>query len=329
MPTKKSDSKIKKPLKLLLFGRSGIGKTHLALLATPGKTLVFDTESGTDFFEGREGFQFDYWTDEYGLKTTSVRQLNSAIDWLENDVECETYETFILDVSSDIWDAIQSQRSEYKDEVAAKRGASLDERNEAVLLSFNQKDWGDMKRIWKSTIARLKTLPQNVILVAREKEIIETLPNGEIRSTGEFTYEGEKNLIYAVDFAIRLVKDDKTNKRVAVVVKTRNDEKLPEGKTFVNPTFKMFDNLVNSMDGAKKFTGTNPKDGNIFSEEETIAEEQNKIIDICRELGGQKNADLMALLTKHGATNPTKVVDLHKLGEILAAVIKFKGEVKQ
>mgnify|MGYP001810022824 CR=1 FL=1 len=323
MPAKKSDSKVKKPLKILLFGRSGIGKTHFALQATPGKTLVFDTESGTDFFEGRDGFNFDYWTDDDGLKTTSVRELNKAIDMLENDTECKQYRTFILDVASDIWDAIQAQRSEYKDEVASKRGASVDERNEAVLLSFNQKDWGDIKRIWKNTVARLKKLPQNVILVAREKEIVETLPNGEMRSTGIYTYEGEKNLIYAVDFAVRLIKDEKTNKRTAVITKSRNEDKAPEGKTFVNPTFKMFDELVNSMDGGKKFTATTTKEDNVFVDEEAVEALQKEILEMAREVGGSKNADFMAVLAEHDVTNPAKVTDIVKLKALKKSVVDY------
>ena len=57
-----------------------------------------------------------------------------------------------------------------------------------------QKIGGDMKRIYKNLMLRLKNLPQNIILIAREKDILEVKPDGSIIRTGEYTYEAEKIL---------------------------------------------------------------------------------------------------------------------------------------
>lgn len=273
MPVKKASNLRKKPLKILLFGDSGTGKTHFALQSTPGKVLVFDAESGTDLFEGKNGFDFDYWTDDEGRKTPSIRELNKALDYLESPEGSKKYETFIIDPISDIWDNLQAQRLEYKDEKAIEKAKkynktlNLEERNETELEAFNQKDWGDMKRIYKNMMLRLKNLPQNVILNAREKEISETKPDGSIIRTGEYTYEAEKNTKYAVDFSIRLVFDEKFKKRYAVIMKTRSDE-FEKAQRFDNPTFAMFEELVNKMKDAETVSGTSTKAENVFLDED-------------------------------------------------------------
>jgi hypothetical protein len=285
MGIKKASAVRKKPLKILLFGDSGTGKTHFALQSTPSKILVFDAESGTDLFEGRRGFDFDYWTDDDGLKTASIRELNRAIDYLETPEGRKQYETFVIDPISDIWDNIQAQRLDYKEEKtlekAKKTNRDLDteDKNETELESFNVKDWSDMKRIYKNMMLRLKNLPQNIILVAREKEISETKPDGSIVRTGEYTYEAEKNTKYAVDFTVRLVYDEKARKRYAYIAKTRSDA-FEKAQKFDNPTFAMFDEVINKMKGGVQADKISDKEENVFSDEEllkTIIAEINSI----------------------------------------------------
>jgi len=303
MGVKKASALKRKPLKILLFGDSGTGKTHFALQSTPGKILIFDAESGTDLFEGREGFDFDYWVDDDGLKTPSIRELNKAIDYLDTPEGREKYDTFVIDPISDIWDNIQAQRLEYKDQKALEKARkqnkefSLEDRNEAELESFNTKDWGDMKRIYKNLMLRLKNLPQNIILIAREKDILEVKPDGSIIRTGEYTYEAEKNTKYAVDFTIRLVFDEKNKKRYAVVQKSRSDE-FEKLQIFNDPTFAIFDKLVNKMKDADNVFGTSTKEENVFLDEEakkTNTELPNKIkmieklIESLKENGVDKN----------------------------------------
>jgi hypothetical protein len=330
MPAKKASSLRKKPLKILLFGDSGCGKTHFALQSTPGKILIFDAESGADLFEGKRGFDFDYWTDDDELKTASIRELNKAIDYLETEEGRKLYETFIIDPISDIWDNIQAQRLEYKDEKAIEkakkfnRTINLDERNESELESFNQKDWGDMKRIYKNLMLRLKNLPQNVILIAREKEISDTKPDGSVIKTGEYTYEAEKNTKYALDFSIRIVFDEKTKKRYAVIVKTRSDE-FEKSQRFDNPTFIMFESLVNKMKDATEVYGTSTKSENVFLDEEKEKSKTEDIKSITRNIASvakekagvseEAKTKVKEILVKyHSSGNPNKIENI-KLAE--------------
>lgn len=336
MPVKKASSLRKKPLKILLFGDSSSGKTHFALQSTPSKILIFDAESGADLFEGKKGFDFNYWTDDDGLKTASIRELNRAIDYLETPDGRKQFETFIIDPISDIWDNIQAQRLEYKDEKAIEKAKKynkpidLDDRNETELEAFNQKDWGDMKRIYKNMMLRLKNLPQNVILIAREKEISETKPDGSIVRTGEYTYEAEKNTKYAVDFSVRLVFDEKTKKRYAVIAKTRSDE-FEKAQRFDNPTFSMFESLVNKMKDAEEVSGTSTKSENVFIDEEKKKSGNSEIEDIkiikeqVVSLAKEKSAiseDVKTIVKEilakyHTSGNPNKIEDIIELKKLL------------
>jgi len=247
----RANAKRRKPLKILLFGDSGVGKTFFALQSTPGRILVFDAESGTDLYEGREGFDFDYWVDDEGLKTASIRELNKCIDYLESPEGRQKYETFVIDPISDIWENLQAQRMDYKEQMAIKKGKKDEFTNETEIEAFNQKDWADLKKLYKSLMLRLKNLPQNIILIAKEKEVSEVKPNGEVVRTGEYTFDAEKGTKYAVDFIVRLVYDEKTDKRYAIAI---------------------FDKVVNKLKDGIEYKGMSQKEENIFTDEEELKE---------------------------------------------------------
>ena len=255
MPVKKA-SKTKKPLKILLFGASGVGKTHFALHATPGKTLVFDMEGGTDLFEGR--VDFDYWTDDEGYKTQSYRELRKCIDFLKTK-EGRNYRTFIIDPVTLIWTLLQQERQDYKEDKASRKKI-----NETDLETFTTRDWNIIKKMHKGVIDEISALPHNVILIAREKPVVKMV-NGEPVPTGEITFEGEKNTIYAVDFALHLYIDKKKQKRFIDVVKDRSGH-YETGATIDNPTFELFDFIVNDMAGGSEVKAVKTKSEKLFNE---------------------------------------------------------------
>lgn len=317
MGIKKASAVRKKPLKILLFGDAGTGKTHFSLQATPGKTLVFDTENGTDLFEGRKGFEFDYWVDDEGMKTASIKELNKAIDYLETPEGREQYETFVVDNISDIWDNIQAQRLEYKDNLAIKRGKAIEDRNETEIEAFNMKDWADMKKIYKNMMLRLKNLPQNIILIAREKEISETKPDGSVVKTGEYIFDAEKGTKYAVDFIIRLVFDEKTNKRYAVIVKSRSDV-LKKNEVVENPTFALFDKVVNSMKDGVEAGRLSTKEENIFDEEEELKDILQEIHELATTIAKvNREAVIEAIKKHHNNANYNSIKDIEVARKVL------------
>jgi hypothetical protein len=255
MPVKKAQ-KTKKPLKILIYGQSGVGKTHFALFATPGQTLVFDMEGGTDLFEGR--VDFDFWTDDEGYKTQSYRELRKCIDYLKTP-EGRQYKTFIVDPVTLIWTLLQQERQDYKEGRVTRQKA-----NETDLETFTTRDWNIVKKMHKGAIDELSALPQNVILVAREKDVVE-MKNGEPVKTGEFTYEGEKNTIYAVDFALRLVVDKKSRKRVVIIDKDRSGH-YETGSVIPDPSFELFNEIVNGMADGTETKGLKTGSDHLFEQ---------------------------------------------------------------
>jgi phage nucleotide-binding protein len=255
MPVKKA-AKRKKALKILIYGSSGVGKTHFALHATPGKTLVFDMEGGTDLFEGR--VDFDYWTDDQGYKTQSYKELRKCVDFLRSSGG-KDYKTIVIDPITIIWTMLQQERQDYKENRVKKQKT-----NETDLETFTTRDWNIVKKMHKSVIDELSALPQNVILIAREKPVVE-MKNGEPVSTGDFTYEGEKNAIYAVDFALRLVVDKKTKKRYIQVDKDRSGQ-YETGDKIDDPTFALFNDIINGMVGADENKGIKTDTEHLFDD---------------------------------------------------------------
>jgi hypothetical protein len=329
----------------MVYGDAGVGKTHFALQATPNKTLMFDAESGADMFEGRKGFEFDYWVDDDGLKTASIRELEKAIEYLRTAEGRKLYDTFIIDPISDIWDNIQDQRSEYKEQkreekrefeikkYGSTRIEDSEDRNETDLESFAMNDWGAMKRLYKGMMLKLKNLPQNVILIAREREISETKPDGSVIRTGEYTYEAEKNTKFAVDFMIRIVYDSKAKKRYAEVAKSCN-EGLVIDERFDNPTFALFEKVVNNMAKGTEVMPMSEKEENVFLEEEqdkgVIEDLKTQVIAEAKSLGGSKNPVVTETMKKYVASgNPNSITDIDVLNNLLAdlkAINEGEGE---
>lgn len=266
MPPQKA-TKRKKPLKILIYGASGVGKTHFALFATPGKTLVFDMEGGTDLFEAR--VNFDFWTDDNGLKTQSYRELKKCIDYLKTPEGRKNYETFIIDPVTLIWTLLQQERQDYKEDRVKVQKA-----NETDLESFTTRDWNIVKKMHKGIIDELSALPHNVVLIAREKPVVEMV-KGEPVPTGEITYEGEKNTIYAVDFAFRIWVDEKKKKRFAQIKKDRSGT-YETGSVIESPSFSLFNDIVNSMADGENVSTVKTGEEGLFTESRPTTTQSSK-----------------------------------------------------
>ena len=323
-----ADKVKKKSIKLLVYGDSNTGKTDYSLRTTPRPILVFDTERGTDLFEGRKGFEFDYWLDEKGNKTASIRELKRCIEYLKTE-EGQKIKTFVLDNATDIWENIQFQRSDYKDAVAKKKGKNLDTRNESELEVFNQRDWGDCKKIYKELMLELKNLSQNVIIIAAEKEISETKADGTIVRTGEYTYDAEKNTKRGVDFSMRLTYDEKTKKRIAHIVKSRG-EYVESFAKIENPTFDIFSKTIEEMEkGEGESHKISPDKAEHLFDNDPLLETKEKSVELVKKLGGSKNEKVVKLFEELKIEMTPKGVNSIKESDVVKKLLTDLEEIEK
>lgn len=192
--------------KVLVFADSGVGKTHF-MLATP-KPAIADAENRIHLFAGRPEFpQINAYS------TQDIDAIHSAISFLESgfkkraiwdpilkrNIEQLTperlsgthdFETFCIDGMTVIWEARQ-----FEQQVKVER--SDREKKD----TFAQKDWGEMKRDYKSLLNRLILLPMNVCCTARLTELRD---QDTMKVIGDKA-DVEKSTRYAFDLVVKLV----------------------------------------------------------------------------------------------------------------------------
>ena len=191
--------------KVLVFADSGVGKSHF-MLATP-KPAIADAENRIHLFAGRPEFgQISAYS------TQDIDALHAAISYLESgfkkraiwdpilkrNIEQLTsertgvhdFETFGIDGMTLVWENRQFEQS-------VKIEKSTRDNKE----TFVQKDWGEMKRDYKSLLNRLTLLPMNVCCTARLAELRDQDTMKVIGNKADV----EKSTKYAFDLVIQLV----------------------------------------------------------------------------------------------------------------------------
>ncbi len=140
---------LKPKIKILVWGASGSGKTHLGL-ASPSP-LVIDTERGTEAYYSQ--FEFDL------LALPTVDQIELAVEKLEQGEG--TYETLVMDSLTGVCDL-------YRDKYSKAEKTTLQE-------------WGVIKRKLDKLMRRLVPLPLNLVFTARSQNIF----NKEYKIVGQ------------------------------------------------------------------------------------------------------------------------------------------------
>jgi len=234
---------INKKLKVLVYGQSGSGKTHLAL--TFPRPAVIDCEGGTELFGGR--FDFDV------LRT---KDLDEVLKAMEN-INPAQYDTVVVDPVTVLWQVMMEAG-----QVAAERRALKQKRNpdEATLTP---RDWGIIKRKVNALYTRLVNLPCHVVVCGRIKDVNETRGT-EVVKVGE-RVDAEKSTEYLFDIIIKL-EIGRDGKRIGIVEKDRSG-KL-QGKRIPDPSFATFSEIVTAT-AANKVTAV-AQDQNAIAEKLSV-----------------------------------------------------------
>jgi len=206
MPFEKA-TKLKKRLKLFLWGETGVGKTVLSLKFP--QPVVIDLEGGTDLYG--DTFEFDV------LKTSDPEKIMLSVDWLL--VNKHKYKTLVIDPITVYWEALQKK---WSDLFLKRKPKSVGYKHE--FYDLQPKDWMTIKAEFKDFLRKVIALDMNVIVTARERTKYQE--GSFMVAIGE-TFDGEKSLPYMFDTIVRMTVDK--NKHIGFCIKDRSN-KLPAGE---------------------------------------------------------------------------------------------------
>lgn len=223
-PFKKPDA-IARHLKMAVTGKSGSGKTVFGLAAKKyglGRVAVISTEAGDVHY-----IDHPEWGDFDRIATQSLDEFEGGITFLEKNAG--TYKTLLVDTVTGLYEVLVEAQS--KDDG-----------------SVSMKDWGLIKRRWKSVMARLNNLPINIVAVVHENDLVQT-----DQKTGSSTIIGqkldaEKTFERNPDVLIRMLRLENASETIrtrAVVLKDRTGT-FKTGQTIDNPHIGMWAKAIKS-----------------------------------------------------------------------------------
>jgi hypothetical protein len=211
--------KVKKSLKIAVYGEPGTGKTWFGLMA-PGRKAVIDTENGTDFYG--DHFEFDV------MKTRLYSEVRQALDYIEQNPG--QYDVLIVDPITNIYQVLKDAAQLNAEKRARRKKQNPDE----AALTF--RDWGIVKNKYHSLISRLCNLPCHVIITGWLKDIYEG--EGDMMKKVGTRIDADKKTEYQPDVTIRL-EVDASGTRWGVIEKDRTMT-FPKGKRIKDISFAHF-----------------------------------------------------------------------------------------
>ena len=194
-------------IKLMIWGESGSGKSRFAL-SSPNP-LVVDLEGSTRLYAS----EFDFWKAEIDknnqLACNSATLVKNVINEIFNG-EYPDRKTLIIDPVTDLLDCIENIcATQYEKNISKK----ID-----TLNAVQKTKWYAFRRETTRTILnQLKDVPMNLILIARAKNIWDTV-DGKMQPVG-LTYDALDIVEYLMDIVIQLEKGIDGSK--AIVKKSR------------------------------------------------------------------------------------------------------------
>jgi hypothetical protein len=193
--------KVKKHLKIVVYGDKGVGKTIFALKA-PGKKAVIDTENGTDWYA--EDFEFDV------MKTRLYSEVKKAVKFIEQNAN--KYDVLIIDPITNVYQTLIDAARQTAENRAKRRNRDP----ESVTLSHG--DWGVIKQKFRSLITDLCNLPCHTVITGWMADVYEG--EGDNRRKVGTKVDADKKIEHQPDVIIRL-EVDRDGNRFGVIEKDR------------------------------------------------------------------------------------------------------------
>lgn len=268
-------SKKKVGIKMLIYGRESTGKTQFSLSA-PNIAMI-DTENGATFYEGTEVGK----NIKLIANTQSWKELDEAMDYIEENYEDEGIETLVTDSLT----KIRQNLSDAVLNVDIKRNRKNGVANADLNSNLSIRSWGTIGTISKRQSNRKIDLSSkmNIIDVAQLKNV--TDDNGNVVDQIPDT---DKSAPYDYDVKLKFYTEQQQGetKFYALVEKDRT-RTYPVGTVLENPTFDNWSDVLDDVsDGEELQTNYRKQvDESMEAYEEDIEKQEQTISDRFQDIG--------------------------------------------
>ena len=289
-------------LKVLLSGASGSGKSYSALKVATG--IAKECGSGIAYI-GTEGSRNKYYADEFDydlLELEEPFECEKYIEAIDAAVEAG-YKVLIIDSMTHEW--------KWLNDVHDKMPGN----------SFT--NWGKLKPRHHKFMDKVLNSPIHIIATARGKDdwVLEDKNGKQVPKKVGMGQQQDKDISYEYTVSLMIAQD------THVASADKDNTKLFDGRFEV----------LTEKDGVRLYEWANKGDApapkketpkyteTTYDSEDMLKSVKKEIISVCTELGGTKNADLMAgLKTFVPSGNPNAITSLEEAKNCLTQIKAIK-----
>lgn len=289
-------------LKVLLSGASGSGKSYSALKLATG--IAKECGSGIAYI-GTEGSRNKYYADEFDydlLELEEPFECEKYIEAIDAAVEAG-YKVLIIDSMTHEW--------KWLNDVHDKMPGN----------SFT--NWGKLKPRHHKFMDKVLNSPIHIIATARGKDdwVLEDKNGKQVPKKVGMGQQQDKDISYEYTVSLMIAQD------THVASADKDNTKLFDGRFEV----------LTEKDGVRLYEWANKGDApapkketpkyteTTYDSEDMLKSVKKEIISVCTELGGTKNADLMAVLKTYVASgNPNAIQSLEEAKKCLTEIKAIK-----
>ena len=289
-------------LKVLLSGASGSGKSYSALKVATG--IAKECGSGIAYI-GTEGSRNKYYADEFDydlLELEEPFECEKYIEAIDAAVEAG-YKVLIIDSMTHEW--------KWLNDVHDKMPGN----------SFT--NWGKLKPRHHKFMDKVLNSPIHIIATARGKDdwVLEDKNGKQVPKKVGMGQQQDKDISYEYTVSLMIAQD------THVASADKDNTKLFDGRFEV----------LTEKDGVRLYEWANKGEApapkketpkyteTAYDSEDMLKSVKKEIISVCTELGGTKNADLMAVLKTYVASgNPNAIQSLEEAKKCLTEIKAIK-----
>ena len=289
-------------LKVLLSGASGSGKSYSALKIATG--IAKECGSGIAYI-GTEGSRNKYYADEFDydlLELEEPFECEKYIEAIDAAVEAG-YKVLIIDSMTHEW--------KWLNDVHDKMPGN----------SFT--NWGKLKPRHHKFMDKVLNSPIHIIATARGKDdwVLEDKNGKQVPKKVGMGQQQDKDISYEYTVSLMIAQD------THVASADKDNTKLFDGRFEV----------LTEKDGVRLYEWANKGEApapkketpkyteTTYDSEDILKSVKKEIISVCTELGGTKNADLMAVLKTYVASgNPNAIQSLEEAKKCLTEIKAIK-----